>query len=148
MGKAVTFVAEYNGQRFTRTSRTRTYTNVTIARSPRTGEEFDCRWSMTPEAAAKKLSDGWEQYRVTVVACYPEGQEPKVEAPAEEVTEAPAAPAANVELCASNSNAKGMHYRAVGGQVSLCAKASTSRKPNARQLADNKICPSCAAQVG
>ena len=145
MGKAVTFVAEYKGQRFTRTSRTRHYTHITLARSPRTNEVFDCRWSMSPENAAKKLSDGWEAHRVEVIACYPEGQEPQVEAPAQE---APAAPAANVELCASNSNAKSMHYRAVGGQVSLCAKASTSRKPNARQLADNNVCSSCASQVG
>lgn len=146
MAKKVTYVAEHNGQRFTRTATTgRVYTHVTIARSPRTNEEFDCRWSMSAANAAKKLSDGWEQYRVTVVPCYPEGQEPKVEAPA-----APAAEVAeeNVELCASNSNAKGMHYRAKGGQVSLCAKASTSRKPNARQLADNQICPACAAAKG
>jgi len=143
MAKKVTYVAEHKGQRFTRTATTgRVYTHVTIARSPRTGEEFDCRWSMSAANAAKKLSDGWEEYRVTVVPCYPEGQEPKVEAPAEEA--APAL-AENVELCASNSNAKSMHYRAVGGQVSLCAKASTSRKPNTRQLADNKVCAACEA---
>ena len=142
----VTFVAEYNGERFTRTATTgRTYTHVTLARSPRDGKVFDARWSMSPQAAAKKLPYGWDVNRVTVVACYPEGQEPQVETPAEE---APAAPAENVELCASNSNAKGMHYRAKGGQVTLCAKATTSRKPNARQLADNKVCPSCASQVG
>lgn len=68
----------------------------------------------------------------------------QAEAEAAQVTEAPAA---NVELCASNSNAKGMHYRAVGGQVTLCSYATTSRKPNARQIADNKICPVCAAKV-
>lgn len=52
---------------------------------------------------------------------------------------------AEVELCASNSNAKGMHYRVAGQQVSVCGKAATSRKPNARQLADNAVCPACAA---
>lgn len=139
MAKKVTYVAEHNGQRFTRTATTgRVYTHVTIARSPRTNEEFDCRWSMSAANAAKKLSDGWEEYRVTVVPCYPEGQEPKVE-------EAPAAPAAEVELCASNSNAKTMHYRHPGQQVTLCLAATTSRKANARQIADNKICTGCAA---
>lgn len=71
-----------------------------------------------------------------------EAAEAQIEAEAAEQAEA-AQVVENVELCASNSNAKGMHYRAVGGQVSLCAKASTSRRPNARQLADNAVCAEC-----
>lgn len=142
MGKKVTFVAEYKGQRFTRTATTgRVYTHVTLSWNRERTRVFDNRWSMSERAASTKLPYGWEDYRVAVVPCYPEGQEPKTEAPA------PAAPERNVELCASNSRAKGMHYRAKGGQVSLCAKASTSRKPNAQQLADNKVCPACASQV-
>ena len=144
MAKKVTYVAEYKGQRFTRTATTgRVYTHVTLAEG-RDGKPADFRWSMSARAAATKLPHGWDAKRIGVVPCYPEGQEPQAEQVA---PEAPAAPAQNVELCASNSNAKSMHYRAVGGQVSLCAKASTSRKPNARQLADNKVCPACAAQV-
>lgn len=145
MGKKVTFVAEYNGQRFTRTATTgRVYTHVTLSWNRERTQVFDNRWSMSERASQAKLPYGWEDYRVAVVPCYPEGQEPKTEAPA---PEAPTAPAENVELCASNSNAKSMHYRAKGGQVTLCAKATTSRKPNARQLADNKVCASCASQV-
>lgn len=138
MGQAVTFVAEYDGHRFTRTSRTVTYTHVTLANLG--GVVVDARWSKTEKAAATKLPNGWESGRVAVVACYPEGQEPK--------TEAPAAPAAELELCVSNSNAKGMHYRATGQQVSLCGKAKTSRKPNTRQLADNEMCSTCAVLQG
>jgi hypothetical protein len=138
MAKKVTFVAEYQGQRFTRTATTgRVYTHVTLARTA-DGEVFDNRWSMSAKGAQAKLPYGWEDRRVAVVECYPEGQEPKVE-------EAPAAPAAEVELCASNSNAKVMHYRVKGGEVSLCLKAATSRKANARQIADNNICAGCAA---
>lgn len=143
MAKKVTFMAEHEGQTFTRTATTgRTYTHVTLARSPRTGNVFDCRWSMSARAAATKLPDGWEPHRVTVVECHPQGKAPKQ-------TPAPVVEAQTgtlpVELCASNSNAKVMHYRLVGGEVTLCLRASTSRKANARQLADGKVCTECSA---
>ena len=140
MGKKVTFVAEYQGQRFTRTASTgRTYTHVTLARSTRDGKVFDCRWSMSAKAAATKLPHGWDAHRVAVVECFPEGQAPVAE------PVAPVAEQAEVELCASNSNAKVMHYRAVGTQVTLCLTATTSRKANARQLADGNVCTGCTA---
>ena len=67
--------------------------------------------------------------------------EAMIEAQAAEQAEA--APAADTELCASNSRAKGMHLRVKGQQVSVCGQASTSRKPNAAQLADDKVCAAC-----
>lgn len=133
MAKKVTFVAEYKGQRFTRTASTgRTYTHVTLAEG-RDGKPADFRWSMSAKAAQAKLPYGWEARRIATIPCYIEGQEPKVEQ----------APAAETELCASNSRAKGMHLRVKGQQVSVCGKAQTSRKPNAEQLADNKVCAAC-----
>jgi hypothetical protein len=140
MGKKVTFVAEYQGQTFTRTASTgRTYTHVTLAWAAHRNEVIAARWSMSAKAAATKLPDGWEAHRVAVVECFPEGQAPV----AEQV--APVAEPVAVELCASNSNAKVMHYRAVGTQVTLCLKATTSRKANARQLADGNVCTGCTA---
>lgn len=131
MGKAVTFTAEYKGQTFTRTSRTVTYTHVTLAKLG--GEIVAARWSKTAKAAATALPNGWESARVAVIEVTAQGQEPKVEQ----------APAADTELCASNSRAKGMHLRVKGQQVSVCGAAKTSRKPNAEQLADNKVCAAC-----
>ncbi|MGW7270784.1 hypothetical protein ACWGH5_09715 [Streptomyces sp. NPDC054864] len=84
------FTATYEGQTFTRTSKTRTYTHVALVKHPETGEIFDYRWSQTEDNAAKRLPYGWEAHRVAVVPCYAEGQEPEAvveETPAEEPVE-------------------------------------------------------------
>lgn len=131
MGKQVTFTATYNGKTFTRTSRTVTYTHVTLAKLE--GDVVAARWSKSAKAAATALPNGWESARVAVVEVTAQGQAPKAEQ----------APAADTELCASNSRAKGMHLRVKGQQVSVCGAAKTSRKPNAAQLADSKVCAAC-----
>ncbi|WP_051705023.1 MULTISPECIES: hypothetical protein [unclassified Streptomyces] len=72
------FTAEYKGQKFTRTS-SRTYTHVVIIE--RDGEFIAARWSMSPEAAAKRLPHGWETERVATVEVTAESatEEPKAE---------------------------------------------------------------------
>jgi hypothetical protein len=73
-GDTMKFTAEYKGEKFTRTSTTRTYTHVAVIE--RNGEFIAARWSMTPEAAAKRLPHGLEAERVATVAVTPEGAEP------------------------------------------------------------------------
>ncbi|MEU6684424.1 hypothetical protein [Streptomyces sp. NPDC046832] len=64
--------AQYKGTTFTRTS-ARKYTHVVVIE--RDGEFIDARWSMSPEAAAKRLPHGWEAERVATVEVTPEGAE-------------------------------------------------------------------------
>ncbi|MEG8276386.1 hypothetical protein [Streptomyces sp. AHA2] len=64
--------AQYKGTTFTRTS-ARRYTHVVVIE--RDGEFIDARWSMSPEAAAKRLPHGWEAERVATVEVTPEGAE-------------------------------------------------------------------------
>jgi hypothetical protein len=67
------FTAEYKGEKFTRTS-ARTYTHVAIVEKD--GEFVAARWSMSPEAAAKRLPNGWEAHRVATVEVTPEDAQP------------------------------------------------------------------------
>ncbi|AFU62217.1 repressor [Streptomyces phage TG1] len=64
------FTATFEGIRFERTSATRVYTHVVIVRTAE-GDLADARWSMSPEAAAKPLPNGWESYRVATVEVAP-----------------------------------------------------------------------------
>lgn len=60
-----TFTATYKGKNFTRTSKTVTYTHVTLIRM--NGEIVDARWSKSLQGALAKLPNGWESERVAVV---------------------------------------------------------------------------------
>lgn len=150
MASKTTFVATYQGERFTRTTRTMAYTHVVVARHPETGELFALKWSQSEKNAHVACGYGWDAHRVAVVPCAPEvkaAKQPRKKAaqkaPAAPVV--PAAPAHDVELCASNSRVKAMHYRVKGQQVSLCGKVKASRKPNTWQLADDSVCLACVA---
>lgn len=63
--------------------------------------------------------------------------------PAETPAAAPAG--ATLELCAANTNAKRMHYRAIGETRTACGSANTSRRANAHQIETASLCPACQA---
>lgn len=51
---------------------------------------------------------------------------------------------AELELCAANTNAKRMHYRAIGQTRTACGSANTSRRANEHQIETASLCPNCA----
>jgi hypothetical protein len=106
------FIARHGDQVFTRTSKTRTYTHVTLIGL--NGEIVDARWSMTEKGAQAKLPNGWESARVAVVECFPEGEEPVTETPAtEEAPVAQEAPETEITELAAEDFQPGYRYWAV-----------------------------------
>ncbi|MFE0877298.1 hypothetical protein ACFW4X_20985 [Streptomyces smyrnaeus] len=85
---ATKFVAHHDGQTFTRTSKTRTYTHVVIAASTTGNGTFAYRWSGSEVNARKGASEAEKRgFKVAaVIPCAPEGQ--KQEAP-EQADDAP-----------------------------------------------------------
>ncbi|MGI5353464.1 hypothetical protein ACQEU8_36645 [Streptomyces sp. CA-250714] len=74
---ATKFVAHHDGQTFTRTSKTRTYTHVVIAASTTGNGTFAYRWSGSEVNARKGASEAEKRgFKVAaVIPCAPEGQE-------------------------------------------------------------------------
>jgi hypothetical protein len=79
-----------------------------------------------------------------------DGDDPAKEEEGDDEASAPAEAlaAATLELCAANTNARRMHYRTIGGEVSLCASAATTRRANAHQIETAGMCPACEKLLG
>jgi hypothetical protein len=65
------------------------------------------------------------------------------QAPAAPVAAQPAPAGAELELCAANTNAKRMHYRAIGEDPSACGSSKTTRRANAHQVQTASMCTAC-----
>lgn len=135
---ATTFVAEYAGETFTRTSRTRTYTHAVIARNLTSGNLFAYRWSSTEAAAVKggRECRGGMEF-VAIVTCAPEGEQP-AEPVAEEQPEQPAA--VDFELTATGQSAT-PHYTVRDGfqWLTTCGTRTYVRLGET----DRRVCQQC-----
>lgn len=68
--------------------------------------------------------------------------------PAAPVVPASAPAGATLELCAANTNAKRMHYRAIGEERTACGSAKTSRRANEHQIETASLCTACEKLAG